>query len=41
MILQNERLELGYSRGIVTREYTERLIQESHRHLFDKKLKYI
>lgn len=31
-LIQNERLELSYSRGIVTREYTERLIQEAVTH---------
>jgi large subunit ribosomal protein L17 len=31
-LIQNERLELSYSRGIVAREYTERLIQEAVTH---------
>jgi len=31
-LIQNERLELNYSRGIVAREYTERLIQEAVTH---------
>jgi len=31
-LIENERLELSYSRGVVAREYTERLIQEAVTH---------
>lgn len=31
-LIQNERLELSYPRGVVAREYTERLIQEAVNH---------